>query len=183
MGESSVDSGVSSLRTETETEMDSNSPGLESIASTVSVSRSMTPQDTGSVCLLEEDHVNSESFTMPLETSAISSCQMVLPCDIGTELKTPTEDKSGVDSRYSTKIKQCPSTSETCPETNSEIKQTNNHLNQMSGYTLSDQSFGSYSNNVKSSLGIPSRWEISALLKLQNPLNSIRNKIVRSKYH
>ncbi|CAE1319823.1 unnamed protein product [Acanthosepion pharaonis] len=179
MGESSVDSGVSSLRTETETEMDSNSPGLESIASTVSVSRSMTPQDTGSVCLLEEDPVNSELVLMPLETSAISSCQLVLPCDIGTELKTPTDEKSGVDTRCSTKIKPCSSTPETCPETNSEIKQTI-HLSQMSGYTLSDQSFGSYSNSNKASLGNPTRWEISALLKLQNPLNSIRNKIVRN---
>ncbi|XP_036358095.1 uncharacterized protein LOC115210952 isoform X2 [Octopus sinensis] len=190
VGESSVDSGVSSLRNETETEMDSNSPGLESVASTVSISRSMTPQDTGSVSLLEEDNVISEPclFVSDLLTPMCSSSnnsnsnsQLLLPCDeLNTDSKlSSTEDKYGsINNRYSSKIKACRSTTDVCPEGNSVSKQSLASSN-ASGYSLTDQTYGMY-NNSKSSLGTSNRWEMSALLKLQNPLISIRNKIVRN---
>lgn len=195
VGESSVDSGVSSLRNETETEMDSNSPGLESVASTVSISRSMTPQDTGSVSLLEEDNVISEpclfvsDLLNPMCSNSSSSnnsnsnSQLLLPCDeLNTNSKlSSTEDKYGsINNRYASKIKACRSTTDVCPEGNSVSKQSLASSN-ASGYSLTDQTYGMY-NNSKSSLGTSNRWEMSALLKLQNPLISIRNKIVRSKY-
>ncbi|GAB1597875.1 uncharacterized protein LOC115210952 isoform X1 [Argonauta hians] len=208
VGESSVDSGVSSLRNETETEMDSNSPGLESVASTVSISRSMTPQDTGSVNLLEEDNVISEpclfvsDLLNPMCSSSSStssnSCtnnnissnnndinnQLLLPYeDLNTDTNTKlssTENKYGsVNYRYTSKIKSsCRSTMDICPEATHSVSKLPLPPNS-TGYSVSDQSYGMY-HNSKSSLGTSNRWEMSALLKLQNPLISIRNKIVRN---